>query len=263
VSIALASVLIATLATHTLAASVIEARTASTHPMRYLVSRPAHWNTGHTWPVLVIIADARREYREAIQEFMTARGARPYVLVCPVTLTSGGDAHRIREAFQYPDSAWARASRDGDCAFDRAGLDAVLADVRARDHGDARVFMAGLEAGGHVEWAELLGHPERLRAVAFSVPNYIGRCMDESAVKPLASGAARLPVRVYRGERDSLWLGARPFRTQYLRGRALAEKLGICEFSEVLVRGQGRGFYADSVLAWFNRVRGSSSRIIH
>jgi hypothetical protein len=224
--------------------------------MQYLVSHPDKWDTSHTWPVVVIIADARREYREAIQEFIAARGARPYVLVCPVTLTSGGDAHRIRDAFTYPDSAWARATRDGDCAFDRAGLDAVLADVRTRDHGDARVFMSGLEAGGHVEWAELLMHPERLRAVALSVPNYIGRCMDESAVKPLASGAARVPVRVYSGERDSLWLGPRAIRNQYLRGRALAEKLGVCTFSEVLVRGQSRGFHADSVLAWFDGMRG-------
>ena len=203
VNLALALGLIATFATHARAASLIEARTASTHPMQYLVSRPENWNPGHTWPVVIIIADARREYRVAIQEFMAARGARPYVLVCPVTLTSGGDAHRIREAFQYPDSAWARASRDGDCAFDRTGLDAVLADVRARDHGHAR-----------------------------------------------------LPARVYSGERDSLWLGPRGgIRSQYLRGRALAEKLGVCTFSEVLVRGQGRGFYADSVLAWFGAMR--------
>ena len=64
-------------------------------------------------------------------------------------------------------------------------------------------------------------------------------------------------MRVYSGELDSLWLSPRcGIRSQYLRGRALAEKLGVCAFSEALVRGQGRGFHADSVLAWFDGVRG-------
>lgn len=236
------------------APAVILSRTASAHPMQYLLSRPAHWDAAHTWPVVVIIADARREYRAALQEFVSARGERPYVLVCPVTLTSGGDAHRIRELFSYPDSAWARASRDGDCTFDRDGLTAVLADVQRLDHGDARVFMTGLEAAGHVEWAEVLLHPERLRAVTFTTPNYIGRCVEEAALKP-DPAAAKLALRVYSGDRDTLWSPKYPFRSQWSRGRALAENRGVNDISEALVPGASHDYFASQVLAWFDSLR--------
>ena len=39
-------------------------RTATAHPIHYFVSLPQGWNAQRTWPVIVVIPDAEREFRE-------------------------------------------------------------------------------------------------------------------------------------------------------------------------------------------------------
>ena len=143
--------------------TAVVTRTASMHPMRYVVSRPPGWSAARQWPVLVVISDAAREFIADTRAFAAARGDRPFLIVTPLVLTAGGTAQDHRNRFDYPDAAWARAARDGNCAFDRDGLDAVLADVRRLDHADSVFMLAAFEAGGHVAWAELFRRPERIR----------------------------------------------------------------------------------------------------
>ena len=52
-------------------------RTASTHPMKFHVALPEGWVAGKTWPVLVVIPDAAREFEANLAAFVKARGSRP------------------------------------------------------------------------------------------------------------------------------------------------------------------------------------------
>src|SRR5512140_1420177 len=142
-----------------------ELRTATTHPMKYWVALPVGWAPERTWRVLVVITDATRQFEATARAFAAARGADPVVIVVPATLTSGGTAQRVKEAYPYDATAWARAGKDGNCAFDDDGIAAVLADVRARWHTDPRAALTGLEAAGHVVLAQAFRHPERWSAV--------------------------------------------------------------------------------------------------
>jgi hypothetical protein len=51
--------------------------------MRYHLALPAGWTRERTWPVVVVIPDAGREFVPNLQAFVTARGDRPFILVAP------------------------------------------------------------------------------------------------------------------------------------------------------------------------------------
>lgn len=189
----------------------IELRTAAGHPMKYWLGRPAGMRPGERLPILVVITDARREFEAAASAFLAAedslvgKAAARYLIVVPATLTSGGTAQSVQQAYPYDAAAWARAAKDGNCTFDDEGLAAVLADVRRTAPADTgRACLTGLEAAGHVVFAQAFRHPERWRAVIVVAPNWQGRCMDASAWSTGAS-RARLPILIVHGDRDSLW----------------------------------------------------------
>lgn len=54
-------------------------RTATVHPIHYFVSLPSGWSSQRTWPVIVVIADAEREFRKTAESFADARGSLPFV----------------------------------------------------------------------------------------------------------------------------------------------------------------------------------------
>jgi hypothetical protein len=226
------------------AASSIEHRTAAAHPMQYLVSRPAGWTAGSQWPVVVIVESADRRFEQTMRAFVAARGSRPFILVTPYVLTAGGTAQQHAAEFPYDSAAWSRALRDGNCGFDDRGLAAVVADVQRLDHGEPRYFIAALEAGGHVAWAEVLHHPERIRGAALQIPNYIGRCVDGTAISSHPSRAA-LPVTLLRTA------GAHPLYDQWQRARTLAAAHGYHGLTEKPVQGRDDAWRPDLILDLF------------
>ena len=141
-------------------------RATPDHPMRYWVARPPGWSASGSYPVLAAIPDATKQWEETLRDYARARdtlGAR-FVVVVPLVVTNGpADLSRIRPAYPYDDAIWDRVRREGRCAFDLEGLEAVFRDVAARDRGVAGVFMAGVEAAGHTLFAVAVSlAPERL-----------------------------------------------------------------------------------------------------
>jgi hypothetical protein len=241
---AVAQTLAAQAAQVTAAVPAVEHRTASTYPIQYLVSRPTGWTADRTWPVLVIVESADRTFDQTMRAFVAARGSQPFILVTPFVLTAGGTAQQHAAEFPYDSAAWARARRDGNCGFDNQGLAAVLADLQRRDHAEPRYFIAALEAGGHVAWADVLHHPERIRGAALLIPNYIGRCVDGTAVSSHPSKAG-LPVTLLRAPGTH-----RPY-DQWQRARALAQAHGYRGLTEKSVAGRDDVWRPDVILALF------------
>lgn len=226
----------------------IEKRTATGHPMHYLVSLPAGWNAARQWPLVVVIPDADRHFEEATRDFMNARGDRPFVIVTPLVLGGGGTAQQHVDDFDYGKEVWDQIGADGNCKFDDDGLTAVLTDVRQRYHTEEKVFMTGWEAGGHVVLAQVLNHPERLRAVAVATPNFQGRCVSDAP-----PGSLDLPVRMFHGSLDTLSAGrGTPLSSQWERFRALAQSRGYTDLGDLVAPNRPHGGLAAEIMAWFS-----------
>ena len=231
--------------------SGITLQTAAGYPMQYYVSLPHGWAKGKRWPVVVIIENATKEWQDITRVFADARGDRPFILVTPLILTNGGHDHRHMPVYHYPDSTWDRVDRVGTCAFDLDGVTAVMADVTRRYGGEDRCFLTGWEAGGHLVFATLFRHPERLRAVAPNAPNYIGRCMDDVKFS-VAKERSDLPIRVFYGTADSAASAPNGvLRRQWLTVEALAKSHGYLRTSEAALPGRGHDAFAAEILAYF------------
>jgi len=62
-----------------------ELKTAASHPMQYYVSLPKDWNGQRTWPIVMVIEAAEREFLKTLEVFEKARGDRPFI----ATVTNG------------------------------------------------------------------------------------------------------------------------------------------------------------------------------
>src|SRR5207237_8874247 len=96
--------------------AIIE-RAATAHPIHYFVSLPPGWNPQRTWPVIVVIPDADREFRKTAATFAAARGPTPFVIVVPMILAGGGTEQQHKNSFHYSDSVWILADKRRFCGF--------------------------------------------------------------------------------------------------------------------------------------------------
>lgn len=171
-------------------------RRSNAHPMRYHMALPAGWDAGRSWPILVVIPDAARDFAANLERFAVARGQRPFILVAPEVLSCGGQRSRTRDHYSYTAAEWDSLQTGDDFAFEGAGLRAVLADVRQQWHGEERAFLTGWEAGGHTVWAQALRHPELWCGVAPVTTNYQRRGLDDAAFSR-DSTRVRLPIQPF------------------------------------------------------------------
>lgn len=234
------------------ASPVITAHQATTHPMRYFVALPEGWTAGRTWPVVVVIPDAHRDFADNLKRFVDARGARPFLLVAPEVVTCGGTSGQTSPPHSYTEAEWAQARAPKDYDFDDAGLAAVLAEVHAKWGGETRAYLTGWEAGGHTVWAQALRRPERWLAVVPVTPNYQGRGLTPETFSR-APERATLPIQIFmcgapRGE----IAGFMPqLRQQVDRALADARAHGFAPEPVRVVEGADHGPLPDAVLAWF------------
>ncbi|HJU83174.1 MAG TPA: hypothetical protein VJ600_03100 [Holophagaceae bacterium] len=245
----------------------LTAHQAKAHPMRYHLALPEGWAPDRTWPVVVVVPDAHRDFEANLRRFAAARGSRPYLLVAPEVLTCGGASGKATPPYAYTPADWSAAEREGDFAFDDAGLAAVLAEVQARWAGEPRAFLTGWEAGGHSVWAQAFRRPERWRAVAPVSSNYQGRGLTPQTFSTAPARAA-LPLKVF-------WCGAPQgdetrglafFRQQTAQAQADARAHGFKPLPDQVVPGQPHGPLCEAVLAWFDELRagrpaGASGRL--
>ena len=222
--------------------------TAAGHPMQHYVSLPKAWSGDRTWPVVMIIEAAEREFLRTLNVFEKARGDRPFILVTPLVTSNGGANYRQAGTYHYSEETWAKVQKNR-CGFDLDGIAAVAADVRKLYHGESQYFLTGWEAGGHTVWALLFAHPEEVRAAAPAVTNYAARCMDGG----FSNSPARvnLPVTVFQvdTERDKA-----PGRYVYLQSQEAmktAREHGFENVTERVAAGRPHGPMAEEVLEYF------------
>lgn len=239
-------------------AFAMEVRTASAHPMKYQLSLPGGWTAAKRWPVVVVIADASRDFKGVAESFEKARGHRPYIIVAPHVLTSGGSSFpRTKPLFDYDEPAWAEAQRAGDFGFDEPGIAAVVHDVQKLYGGEDKYFLTGWEAGGHTVWAMLFRHPEVMKAAAPVSPNYRGRWLDGSSESSSPARGA-LPVKILLFGQEDPSASAPPRSVlvdQAQKAMQEAAARGFRNVSLETVPGARHGPLADAVLAFFDSTR--------
>src|SRR5262249_26725109 len=101
-------------ATTMAAPPVITVHTANPHGMRYTLALPSGRAAPREWPVVVVIPDAAREFAANLEAFVAARGNRPYILVAPEVLTSGGARSRTPDRYTYAPAVWDSLQRIDD-----------------------------------------------------------------------------------------------------------------------------------------------------
>jgi dienelactone hydrolase len=222
--------------------------------MRYLLALPAGWTAGREWPVVVVIADAHRDFAENLKRFVEARGSRPYVLVAPEVLTCGGTRDLTSPPYSYTPEEWHAALAGRDYDFDDAGLAAILAEVHEKWGGDARAHLTGWEAGGHTVWAQTFRRPERWLAVAPVTPNYLGRGLSSDSFSS-ATWRSTLPIQVFlcgTAERADAAQAMQNLRQQTERALSEARAHGFTPAPLRVVAGSDHGPLPEPVLAWFD-----------
>ena len=217
---------------------------ASNHPMRYYLSLPTGWKSGVTYPVIVAIESADRDFKANAEAFVKARGEMPFILVVPEVITNGGPRYREASGYSYSESDWQKVSNDGTWKFDQDGLEAIINDVHRLFGGETKYYLTGWEAGTHTVFAMAFNHPEKLKAVAPVCPNYQGRYVD------YAPAGYRPRMRVFAGSADPAWAPGQPLFEQTKRAEQESKPHGF-EFSTAIAKGKGHGPLAEEVLAWF------------
>lgn len=231
-------------------------RTAASHPMQYWVSLPAHWDAQHDWPVVVVLEAAEKQYELNARRFVDARGEQPFIIVAPYIVSNGNQGLRDPEIFPYSPATWDLIDRQTGCAFDLAGLDAVIAEVQREFHGRPRVHLTGFEAGTHVLWAYTFRHPEKLAAVVPVAGNYRGRCVSDEAFSTDPARAG-LPIHALTGAMDEAFGPHGRLYAQYLEAKSTAQQHGFTNVSEELVPQRGHVPLPAEVLAYFASVESS------
>ena len=218
--------------------------TATGHPMEYYLSLPEGWSAGKTWPVVVVIESANREFRDTAEVFRRARKNLPFILLSPLVVTNGGPGVRSVPSYHYADAVWNEIERAGAFRFDSEGMQAMIAGVHNLFGGEQKYFLTGWEAGGHTVWATVFQHPEDLRAAAPVSPNYAGRWMSPAAFSS-APARVNLPVKIFLA--DGL---PGPLLSQIAEARKTAEAQGYRNVS-VSSAGKPHGPLAEEALEYF------------
>jgi dienelactone hydrolase len=233
----------------------ISVHQASGSVMRYHVSLPGGWTAKRSWPVLVVIPDAGREFRANLEAFVAARGDRPFILVAPEVLSCGGQRSRTRDHYSYSPAEWDSLQKGDDFAFEDAGLSAVLADVSRQWKGESKGFLTGWEAGGHTVWAQAFRHPEHWRAVAPVTTNYQRRGVDPASLSRAKGGA--LLIQAFRCDPpDQANAGLmQAVDQQVASALADARTRGFNAPPVRIVPGANHGPLAEAVVAWCDSVR--------
>lgn len=227
------------------------------HELQYLLSLPKGWAPGRKWPVVLAEESAEKDFGKAMQRYVDARGALPFILVMPYSVILGQQGWRDPAVYPYSAATWDRIDAQGTCKFELDGVERMLADVRTRYGGEDKVYATGLEAGAHLVWAMAFRHPEQLAAAAPVAGNYRGRCMEDGAFSADPARAA-LPLQAFVGAQDKTW--REDMHYQFLDARKAAEAHGYTRIGETVVPGHGHEPMAAEVLAWFASLRAAQPR---
>ncbi|TFW10769.1 hypothetical protein E4L96_22355 [Massilia arenosa] len=228
------------------------------HAMQYLIALPQGWTPQRTWPVVLVEESAEKNFRSAMQRYVDARGALPFILVMPYSVILGAQGQRDPAVYPYSAATWDSIGKQGACAFELEGVNRMLDMVRGTYHGEPKVYVTGLEAGAHLVWALTLRQPETLAAAAPVAGNFRHRCVDDADLSTHPARAT-LPVQAFIGAEDTPWRGG-ALHAQFAEARQLAQAHGFQAIGETVVPGRGHEALAGEVLRYFAGLRGSSGQ---
>jgi hypothetical protein len=225
------------------------------HDLVAFVSLPKDWKKGKPFPVLVGAEGAGCNFLGYLRGLTAARGSRPVIAVTPMGLSNTNTL----EPTKYP--AYGKALLDrwsGDrIAFDGAGMEAVLAEVRKRFGGEEKVFVTGFSGGGNYCYWKLLHDPAGVRGAVPCCGNFAGYGADGA---PGAGAAGGPPVRILTGEKDphrEFTFGNRDspgIEPQTDRACEILKGLGYAHVERIMVKGAGHSALPDQVWKFVDEV---------
>ncbi len=222
------------------------------------VSIPKDWRKGGTFPVLVAVDGAGCDFLGCARGFAAARGARPFIVVSPMTLTNTNELLPAKYP-AYPKpllDRWNGKRID----FDGPGVEAVLAEVRRRFGGEEKVFVTGFSGGGNYCYYKLLHDPAGVRGAAPCCGNFAGYGVDDA---PGAGPAGGPPVHLFTGEKDEhrfFTFGNRDspgIEPQTDAAAAALARLGYTRVERTMVKGSGHSPLRDQVWKFVDEVTGA------
>ncbi len=260
--------------------SVDQVFTASTHPMRYVVSLPSQWVPEKKWPV--IIAPNAHYGNKAATIHMLAplneKRKAGFIIVSPIVINSDPVAPmkeyrgEIADGIRAADAKTGEYGRDDDAraAFDSAGIRAIIQDVQRLYGGEERVYITGFSASTHIVYLFLFTHPELLKGAVINSGVYRGRGVDEDHLPLLNSPErARVEIKFIAGEEDK---GAALYAENWAEAKALLIRSGHPEskfHEEIIRKGNpdklpvGHTWYPTRIMDFFIGVQQASSLTAH
>ena len=223
---------------------------ASNHSMQYYISLPNNWSAKTTWPVVVVLEEAAKEFKKNAERFIAARKDMPFIIVAPIITTNGNYGIRDSSIYPYSKAVWDTIDKISNCKFDMDGLQHIIADVKKNYAGSDKVFLTGFEAGTHFLWAAVFQHPEWLYAAAPVAGNYRSRCVESSQVSNDVS-RIQLPIKNFTGSEDEYFAKNGKLYAQYLEAKQLALSHGYKNISETEIAAKGHVPLPDEVMNYF------------
>ena len=227
-------------------------KTATGYPMQYYISLPDGYTKEKTWPIVVVIESADKEYKENALRFVRARKKMPFIIVAPYNVNNSHSGRRDPAVFPYSTETWDYIEKVGDCKFNMDGLTQVVKDVQSIYNGEEKYYLTGFEAGTHTVWQMTFQHPERLKAVAAVAGNYNrNSCMSDPSSFSNDLARVVLPVVGFTPALDSFYGPKSGNYNQWMAAMKAAEEHGYKKVSEIIVPNKGHMPLPDEVMGYF------------
>jgi poly(3-hydroxybutyrate) depolymerase len=197
-------------------------KTASAVAVKYYLSLPDGWTADKSWPILVTLDGSGHQFLDNCRGFMRARGKKPFIIVTPCVSSNGNDPADARAVLE------------------------IVKEVQKEKHGQAKFFLTGFSAGGHVTWQILFAHPELLAGVAPAAANFRNRGVSVISDSP---DRIHLPIHAFQGDKDP-YVAA--LNDQWNDAIHIAREHGYKEIDRTMVAGAGHSPFAREVIAFFS-----------
>ncbi|HCW05966.1 MAG TPA: hypothetical protein DGG95_01225 [Cytophagales bacterium] len=223
---------------------------ASNHPMQYYLSLPEGWSKNKTWPVVILLEAADKEFKLNAERFVAARATMPFILVAPFNTNNGNDGRRDPKIFPYSTETWDYMEKIGDCQFNDEGIGQIIKDVAQQFNGEEKIYVTGFEAGTHVLWSLVFNHPELVKAAAPVAGNFRNRCVESSKI---ASDPSKkiFPIKSFVGAKDDFFGPGGKIRNQWTEVATLAKANGYLTISETVIPEKGHEPMPKEVMNYF------------
>lgn len=204
------------------AAPKSELRTAKDIEVKYYISLPKGWRADSTWPIMVTLAGAGRDFAQNFDQFARARGEKlPFIVVTPCVNSLGRDPADLKAVL------------------------AIVKEVQKEFNGQPKFFVTGFSAGAHLTWQLIFLHPEVLAGASPVCGNFNSRGIDRIEK---TEAAEKLPIHGFQGDKDQVLVHLNP---QWDTAVELAGKHGYKNIARTVIPGGTHLPYPTQVVTFF------------